>query len=177
MIAELRRARTIAVLAITASCHPAGSDGNGSAAAPAAASASALPSAVAPSATAASPPVRESLSGYIGRYPFDAVNGVTFLANPAVTHVVDALAPGPAVRALVLAGDGPGAPIAAIGGELAAWGCETHNCGDHNWTILIAPDGGQGQLCYHDAAAMHDRSRWYVAADKAEMRDGGCPSA
>ncbi|TPG41366.1 hypothetical protein EAH79_09855 [Sphingomonas koreensis] len=170
----MRRAATIAVLAMTAGCHPAGSDGNESVSAPAA---SASPIAVATPAAVAIPAVRESLSGYIGKYPFDAVDGVTFLANPAVTHVVDTLAPGPAVRALVLAGDGPGAPIAAIGGKLAAWGCETHNCGDHNWTILIAPDGGQGQLCYHDAAAMHDQSRWYVAADKAEMRDGGCPSA
>jgi hypothetical protein len=125
-----------------------------------------------PNATAAG----ASLAKYASHYPFDAVDGVRFLDAPEVRSAVAALVPAADVRALVLGGEGPATPIAMRGGALVAWGCETHNCGDHDWAIAIAPDGGHAQVCYHDAAAMHGQSRWYVAPGKTEMRDGDCPS-
>jgi hypothetical protein len=116
------------------------------------------------------------LGRYAGHYPFDAIDGVRFFEQPAVTRAVAALVSDPAIRAQVLGGDGPAAPIALRHGRLLAWGCRTHDCGDHNWTVAIAPDGGAAAVCYHDAPAMQTRSRWYVAPDRTEMRDGDCPS-
>ena len=139
----------------------------------------AIPTAPAPPAPLPTPqptatPV--ALSAYAGKYPFDKVDGVAFLHDPAVTAAVAALVPDAGVRKLMLGGDGPGTPIVSRGGKLIAWGCETHNCGDHNWTIEIAPDGTAPTVCYHDASSMNERSRWYLAPGRAEMRAGDCPS-
>lgn len=118
-----------------------------------------------------------TLSAYVGHYPFDKVNGTSFLDQPSVIAAVDRLVSDGRIRALVLGGDGPGTPVALQAGKLVAWGCETHNCGDHDWTVSIAPDGSDPSVCYHDAATMQARSRWYLAPDRVEMRDGDCPSS
>ncbi|MBY8828468.1 hypothetical protein [Hephaestia mangrovi] len=118
-----------------------------------------------------------TLSAYVGHYPFDKVNGTSFLDQPSVIAAVDRLVSDGRIRALVLGGDGPGTPVAPQAGKLIAWGCETHNCGDHDWTVSIAPDGSDPSVCYHDAATMRARSRWYLAPDRVEMRDGDCPSS
>lgn len=125
---------------------------------------------------AAAPTAAGALDSYLGHYPFDAVGGVRFLDQPAVAKAIGALVPDTKIRALVLGGEGPGTPVARKDGKLLAWGCETHNCGGHDWTILIASDGGEASVCYHDAATMRERSRWYLAPDRSEMRDGDCPS-
>lgn len=157
----------VTALALLAGCH-ASDTGNGAAPAQPTPAVTASPDA-APGATV-------GLDHYLGHYPFDAVDGVSFLAQPAVTKAVVALVPDAAVRALVLGGDGPGAPVTRKDGKLIAWGCETHNCGGHDWAVLIAPDGGDASVCYHDAAAMQDHARWYLAPGRSEMRDGDCPS-
>lgn len=160
----------LAVLLSLTACGKNGSDGQPiNRAAP-----TSMP--VAPAPLSSATPARAKLGKYAGHYPFDAVDGVRFLDTPEVKSAVAALVPAADVRALVLGGDGPGAPIAMKDGALVAWGCETHNCGDHDWSVTIEPDGGHAQVCYHDAAAMHAQSRWYLAPGKTEMRDGDCPS-
>lgn len=144
--------------------HPPASPGNVAAPAPV----------VTPSPRPAASP--SALSGYVGKYPFDKVGGVAFLDTPAVTAAVKALVPDAAVRKLLLGGDGPGTPIASRDGKLIAWGCQTHNCGDHDWMIEIAPDGTAPAVCYHDARVTGDRSRWYLAPGRVEMRADDCPS-
>jgi hypothetical protein len=153
--------------ALLAGCH-SGDTGNAVSPAP-----QPTPTAV---STAAAPTVKGALDSYLGHYPFDAVGGVRFLDQPAVAKAVAALVPDTKVRALVLGGEGPGTPVARKDGKLLAWGCETHNCGGHDWSILIAPDGGEASVCYHDAATMRERARWYLAPGRSEMRDGDCPS-
>lgn len=123
------------------------------------------------------PRTAPSLTRYAGHYPFDKVGGVAFLDATAVVAAVKAVVPDAAVRRSVLSGDGPGTPITMRGGKLIAWGCETHDCSDHDWSILIARDGGGVQVCYHDAATMQERSRWYSAPAKATLRGGDCPSS
>ena len=134
------------------------------------------PTAIATTSSQPSASGLAALGGYAGHYPFDAVGGVRFLDQPAVTRAVTELVPDAAIRALVLGGDGPGTPIAKQAGKLVAWGCETHNCGAHDWAITIAPDGSGATVCYHDAATMQERARWYLAPGRSEMRDGDCPS-
>ena len=123
------------------------------------------------------PQAAPSLTRYAGHYPFDKVGGVAFLDAPVVVAAVEAVVPDAAVRRSVLSGDGPGTPIAARGGKLIAWGCETHDCSNHDWSILIAPGGGNVQICYHDAATMQQRSRWYSAPAETALRSGDCPSS
>jgi hypothetical protein len=117
-----------------------------------------------------------ALTRYVGHYPFDKLDGTRFLDQPAVTAAVGKLVPDARIRALVLGGDGPTSPVALQAGKLVAWGCETHNCGGHDWSIVIAPDGSGASVCYHDEATMKERARWYLAADRTEMREGDCPS-
>ena len=126
--------------------------------------------------TSPAPAAAGALDSYLGHYPFDAVGGVRFLDQPAVTRAVAALVPDSKIRTLLLGGDGPGTPVVRKDGKLLAWGCETHNCGGHDWAILIAPDGGGANVCYHDAVTMRDRARWYLTPNRTEMRDGDCPS-
>ena len=164
----------MAALLASAGCQRSEPNANATGAA---ASSVATP-APAPSPTgAATPAASGSLARYAGKYPFDKVDGVAFLDAPAVTGAVDRLIGDASIRKLVLGGDGPGTPIARRDGKLIAWGCETHNCGDHNWSMLIAPDGSSAEICYHDAAAMHGRSHWYGDSALPAMRDGDCPSA
>ena len=44
--------------------------------------------------------------------------------------------------------------------------------------MVVSPDGNrdQGTVCWHDADAMGDRSRWTTRAG-TEMRAGDCPQA
>lgn len=172
MVDRLAAAAAIGLVLAIAGCKQAdrASSGNRAAAVASPGAAPALPPAPPPKAASA------ALATYAGKYPFDKVDGVTFLDHPAVTAAVGALVPDAAIRKQVLAGDGPGTPIASRDGRLIAWGCRTHDCGNHNWTIEIAPDGTMPTVCYHDASAMNDRSRWYLAPGRLEIRAEDCPS-
>jgi hypothetical protein len=119
------------------------------------------------------PSAAVDLRGYEGKYPDDLVNGSGFLASAAVRAGVGAAVADTAVRDRVLDRDTTATPIALRDGRLLSYGCEPHNCGPHNWSIVIAPDGGNTAVCYYDA----DRhiARWYPEAFAAKP-EGGCPS-
>jgi len=172
MVDRVAAIAAIALILAVAGCKQADRASSSNSATPVAA-----PS-VAPAVSPAPPPktAPAALGAYAGKYPFDKLDGVTFLDNPTVTAAVGALVPDAGIRKQVLAGDGPGTPIASRDGKLIAWGCRTHDCGNHNWTIEIAPDGTAPAVCYHDASAMNDSSRWYLAPGRSEMRAEGCPS-
>jgi hypothetical protein len=132
-----------------------------------------------PAAALAAPP---ALSNYVGKDPREKVRGVTFLHHPTVLAGVRRAVPAGDVQTWVLSDDSTSAPIASLGGKLLAHACESHNCGYHEWSILIDPTSGATNVCYHDATTMGDgKSRWYLATGKTELRDadaitGGCPS-
>ena len=111
------------------------------------------------------------LSAYVGHFPSDAVNGVTFLANPQVRAAVEAAVPAGEVRGWVLRADVTSSPIVMREGRLFASGCESHNCGRH-WTIQIDPAGTAADVCYSDDAAS---SQHYAAGRPVEQRTGLCP--
>lgn len=115
------------------------------------------------------------LSAYVGQYPFDAVDGVAFRDHPLVrAALVQAGGENVPVRR-ILAGPGPSTPIAtADDGRILAWGCEQHNCGPHNWTLLVAADGSSPELCYHNEDAT-PATVWLVDGRVTE-RSGNCPS-
>lgn len=117
------------------------------------------------------------LSKYVGKHPSDAVDGTRFLDEPAVKAAVAASVPDPAVRNFVFNYNGPDAPIVAKDGRILAWGCERHNCGYHNWSVAITPDGTNAQVCfYHDDDSPDGPATWYLPRGKTETRPGNCPS-
>lgn len=125
--------------------------------------------------TTASAVAASDLTAYEGKYPSDAVDGVTFLANPAVVAGVAATLSDESLRATVLGEETVQSPITVKDGVVRADDCEPHNCGDHNWSILVDAASGATDVCYHDASAMgQDESRWYLASGETEMRPGTC---
>jgi hypothetical protein len=116
------------------------------------------------------------LDAWVGKHPSEKVDGLTFLAQPRVKAAVAAV-PDAKVRDFVLGYNGPDAPIVKKDGRVLAWGCEKHNCGYHNWSISITPDGSSAEVCFYQNDAKPDgTSTWYVAAGKTEQRPGNCPS-
>lgn len=117
------------------------------------------------------------LSGYVGRHPAEVVGGVRFLDQPAVRAAVAATVADPGVRDFVFNYNGPDAPIVSKDGRLLAWGCERHNCGYHNWSVAITPDGSSAEVCfYHDDDSAEGPSTWYLPGGGTEQRPGNCPS-
>jgi len=116
------------------------------------------------------------LSVYVGHYPRDAVNGVSFFDRTQVANALIAAVGDPKLRQMITARAGVTVPIFRYDGKIAAHGCEPHNCAAHNWTFVMTPDGSKATACFHDAAAMGDSSRWY-SNDAPEPRPGNCPQA
>lgn len=122
-------------------------------------------------------PTEGALSKYVGKHPSDEVDGGRFLGEATVKAAVAATVPDAAVRKFVFNYDGPDAPIVVKDGRILAWGCERHNCGYHNWAILITPDGASADVCYYDNDDRPDGpSTWYLQGAKTEQRAGSCPS-
>ena len=125
----------------------------------------------------ATPSTTGPLSVYVGKHPSETVDGTRFLDEPAVKAAVAASVTDAAVRDFVFKYDGPDAPIAGKDGRILAWGCERHNCGYHNWSISITPDGASADVCfYHDDDSADGPSTWYLAGGGTEQRPGNCPS-
>ena len=117
------------------------------------------------------------LSQYVGKHPSDSVGGTRFLDEPAVKAAVAASVADSAVREFVFNSNGPDAPIVTKDGRVLAWGCERHNCGYHNWSIAITPDGTKADVCfYHDDDSADGPATWYLPGGKTETRPGNCPS-
>lgn len=116
------------------------------------------------------------ITAYVGKYPRQTVGGVTFFDRTEVANALISAVGNEKLRRMITAPNAVAVPIFAVGGRIAAHGCEPHNCAAHNWTFLVAPDGAKAEACFHDEASMGNSSRWY-ANDKPVARPGNCPSA
>ena len=122
------------------------------------------------------------LTPYIGKYPFDVVNGHRFLDHPAVKAAVAAAVPDAKTRAgIAFADRGLGLPIVRVaGGRILIWGGEWRAEDRYNWAVVIAPDGTKGEVCIFEAVGDDPElwsATWYVAGRPAVMKQGDCPSA
>jgi hypothetical protein len=117
------------------------------------------------------------LSVYVGKLTYDSVAGSTFVARSEVRAAVESLVPDAGARRWILNPDTTQSPIALRGGRLYSGACEPHNCGPHQWTIEIAPDGSSPEICYHDDRQDPSHSRWYAAGRAPETRPGYCQTA
>ena len=125
-----------------------------------------------PEVTAPPPSPAIDLSQHEGKYPFDKVDGVDFLHQPAVLAAIDRSGAPAEVRRFILAADGPQTPIGRQGLTLTAWGCEAHNCGPHNWAVQVGTDGSGGAVCYLDEESGQP-PRWY-AEGKLQPKQESC---
>lgn len=125
--------------------------------------------------TAATPPDGVLLA-YRDKYPSEKVEGVAFfdrtLVRRAVARAVGSDSTVTAERLLAM--EGPETPIAFADGELTAWRCEAHNCGPHNWSLVVSPDGTRARICYHDDDA--DPQTLWFEDGKRTASDKDCPS-
>ncbi|AXB78659.1 hypothetical protein [Novosphingobium sp. P6W] len=134
-------------------------------------------------APAAQPSVApaEDLTPYIGKYPFDVVAGHRFLDNPAVKAAIAAAVPDAKVRAVVRYKDGElGIPIKRVkGGRLLIWGGENHAEDYRNWSVVLAPDGSEPEVCIYDGLGYDEdfqSSQWFEPGAPSIMKQGKCPS-
>lgn len=116
------------------------------------------------------------ITAYVGHYPADAVDGVGFYDRTEIANALIEAVPDEKVRRLMTGRDATSVPVfQTADGRIAAHGCEAHNCGDRNWTFMVAADGTHGEGCYHDADAMGATSLWYAGTAIAKTRPGACP--
>ncbi len=124
--------------------------------------------------TDAAAPAADAFGKYVGKYPFDKVGAHSWNDDPAVVAAVKAAVADKAVRTWVLEDGGPSSPIATVDGKVAAWSCETHNCGPHQWLTLVDPASGTAEICYYDESVDAQSTRWFKAGQE-EKRPGQCP--
>ena len=114
-------------------------------AAPAAVAESAAASSAQPAAPAQTAP---ALSAYVGKYPFDEVDGIAFIDHPAVRLALESS--GAPAEALALARDRDQVvvPIFRTETALVATGYDPRTGGSINWNLAITPDGEHAVVCY-----------------------------
>ncbi|KMS51815.1 hypothetical protein V474_01900 [Novosphingobium barchaimii LL02] len=111
------------------------------------------------------------LARYVGKNPFDKVDGVAFLDHPTVQSTVKAAVNDAAIRKWVLAaGANPWQPIWRHGDDLVTAGCQQHGCEQRSWTIVITPATKSAKVCFEKDGV----SRWY-SAGRIEPYDNSCP--
>ena len=135
------------------------------------AAASATPGAAASGGAAAG---AGGLSAYVGKFPFDKVGGVNWNDNPQVQAGIAKTVKDAAARKAILETSGPAAPIELIDGKVSAWACEQHNCGFHQWMVMVDPGNGATDVCYYDEEADGANARWFLASGREERRPGNC---
>ncbi|WP_428630941.1 hypothetical protein [Sphingopyxis sp.] len=107
------------------------------------------------------------LNIYVGKYPFDAVNGHRFLDHPAVKAALVAAVPDAKQRATIaFAENSLGLPIVRVaGGRILIWGGEWRAEDRYNWAVVIAPDGSKPEVCIYDGVGYgqdFQSSSWFV---------------
>ncbi len=122
------------------------------------------------------------LTPYIGKYPFDVVNGHRFLDHPAVKAAITAAVPDAKTRAgIAFADRSLGVPIVRVaGGRILIWGGEWRAEDRYNWAVVIAPDGSKPEVCIYDAGEYDSdlqSSSWFIPGQPEVMKQGTCPSS
>lgn len=126
-------------------------------------------------------PSADGLSGYVGKYPFDVVDGFSFFEHPKVIAAVDGAAG--SGTADWIDGLEVGTPIAVQEDGLISAVCEAHNCGGNNAALAISASGQLIALCLFSKSGDLDlvpgQVRWiglnldrYVEPPE---EGGGCP--
>lgn len=120
------------------------------------------------------PTAGSKLASYVGKYPFDKVDGVAWNDHALVKAGIAASVRDKAALKAITTLEGPAGPIEMRGDKVMSWACEAHNCGPHQWAVLVDPRTGATDVCYYDEEADAAKSRWFLSTGKEEKRDGNC---
>ena len=120
------------------------------------------------------PTAGSKLASYVGKYPFDKVDGVAWNDHLLVKAGIAASVKDAKALKAITTLEGPAGPIEMRGDKVMSWACEAHNCGPHQWAVLIDPRTGAADVCYYDEEADAANSRWFLASGKEEKRPGNC---
>jgi hypothetical protein len=125
------------------------------------------------------------LSVYAGKYPWDQVESVEFLENPAVKLAVTKATTDLAVREAILSGtrNSVSIPMVAVGKYLYLHAFEPASGGDTSWSLLISTDASDAAVCFSTLAgdsgigrtALAVRSSWYADGKIFLSRKFSCP--
>ena len=118
-------------------------------------------------------PAPAPLASYVGKYPFDKVRGYQFMSHPQVRRLVRQATFNQSVLKAV-SSSGVSNRITRRGAVLASWACEPHNCGAHNWTVVMRSPAGPAAVCYFDKE-LASQSNWFMNGSAALRTAGGCP--
>ncbi len=126
-----------------------------------------------PTTAQAAPP----LSAYVGKYPFDAVDGVMFVDHPLVRAAMERSGAPAEALDFIRNDDTMVVPIKEVGGgRLMSRGFEAASGGDVNWGVLISVDGSRGAVCYSTGVEEYKRGAdWYIDGEKAFTLFDMCP--
>lgn len=119
--------------------------------------------------------VPDELGAYAGRYPHDAIGGVTFLDHPLLRAAVARMGDDPALLQRLFEHRGPAVPIRRRGDRLFLSTCQAHDCLAHHWTLETTVDGGDARACRYDGRAAPGTTLWYRAGSAPEQRAQPCP--
>lgn len=109
----------------------------------------------------AATPAVPAISAYVGKYPFDKVRGVSFPQHPLVVQRVKAALAGSVIQSRVLDPNSTSVPIARQGDFIVSWACEPHNCGSHQWAVVLTGSGRKASVCYYNED-LAEGARWFV---------------
>ena len=171
----MRRLLIAAALAVVATACTAAETEAAKGAAPASEAAS--PAVAVPPSRSTTAQATPPLSAYVGKYPFDAVDGVTFVDHPLVRAAMESSG-APAEALEFLRNDNTiVVPIREVDGRLMSRGFEPASGGDVNWGVLISLDGQRGAVCYSTGVEEYTRGAdWYIDGAKAFTLFDMCPS-
>jgi len=117
------------------------------------------------------------LSAYVGKYPFDKVQGVSFFEHPLVREAIQTSGIDSDVQRFIFADDNVVGPIRTSLGRLMLHGYDPAGAGVENWAILLTPDGRTAAVCY-SSGVEHDvrGADWYYEGEIAFTLYQACPS-
>lgn len=134
-------------------------------------------SAAAATPASQTPQAAPQLSAYIGKYPFDAVDGVTFIDHPLVRAAMERSGAPTEALDYIRNDNTVVVPIIEVDGRLMSRGFEAASGGDVNWGILISLDGQLGAVCYSTGVEKYTRGAdWFIDGEKAFTLYDMCPS-
>lgn len=144
----MRLAVVSVALLLVAACNEAGGQSPSTDAADATTTPAEARTTVDPAAVPADAP---ALEAYVGKYPFDAVDGVVFVEHPVVRAAFEGSGAPAEAYALARSDDSTAVPIFRTETALVASGFDRRTGGSVNWHLAITPDGRHATVCYQDA--------------------------
>lgn len=93
---------------------------------------------------------------FVGKSPFDEVDGIRFLDHPTVVDTAKRLLKDEGLSQFILSGNNTFGTIENLNGMgVISYGCEAHNCTGKSWAIFMGDEkiGNQEQsyVCYFDS--------------------------